>query len=253
MGPPPDLQAELTRLINKMTRWLVATWVVLAVTVSVLAYHLATTSLATNTEDLVKEVKSLSKAITSLDEQSTKGAGQLRDGITGLQESLRAEVVKTQDAVTLIMPWLHSHDERRQVPPEVKDGLARIAFKPGLAQPLDGGMGEPTGIQKDGMLGYKVFPPAGTPVPVRSMASGRVASVAADEGDRNRISIDHGFGFATIYGRLIDVKVKEGDFVRKEQVIASVKAGPSDACLKASVISPYDAQPLDPRRFIKNK
>jgi len=58
--------------------------------------------------------------------------------------------------------------------------------------------------------------------PVVVSADGVVRHSGWAEGYGQAILVDHGFGYSTLYGHLAEIKVKEGDYVRRGQTIARV-------------------------------
>ncbi|MEA3369452.1 MAG: M23 family metallopeptidase [Candidatus Ratteibacteria bacterium] len=57
---------------------------------------------------------------------------------------------------------------------------------------------------------------------VRSTAAGRVVFVGWDGGYGNKVKVDHGHGFKTVYAHLDRIKVRWGEFVKKGQVVGTL-------------------------------
>ena len=68
--------------------------------------------------------------------------------------------------------------------------------------------------------GLDLVAPRGTSV--RSTAAGRVVFVGWDGGYGNKVKVDHGHGFKTVYAHLDRIKVRWGEFVKKGQVIGTL-------------------------------
>ncbi|NLO90639.1 MAG: M23 family metallopeptidase [Elusimicrobia bacterium] len=63
---------------------------------------------------------------------------------------------------------------------------------------------------------------ADSDTPVRVTADGVVRHAGWAEGYGQAVLVDHGFGYSTLYGHLAEIKVKEGEHVRRAQIIAGV-------------------------------
>jgi murein DD-endopeptidase MepM/ murein hydrolase activator NlpD len=85
-------------------------------------------------------------------------------------------------------------------------------------------------------FGYRIDPIYKTPkmhtgldfaaaigTPIYATANGRVATTAFDEGSYgNHVIISHGYGYQTLYGHMVRIKVKPGEVVKRGQVIGWV-------------------------------
>jgi murein DD-endopeptidase MepM/ murein hydrolase activator NlpD len=95
-------------------------------------------------------------------------------------------------------------------------------------QPLSvGEVSSPFGWRKDPISGEEQFhqgvdlaAPAGTPV--RAPEEGKVIMSDYQEGYGNFVLLDHGAGLTTLYAHNRENKVKEGDWVRKGGILATV-------------------------------
>ena len=67
----------------------------------------------------------------------------------------------------------------------------------------------------------------------------------------NAIVIDHGFGITTRYGHLSSVKVKKGQFVTKNQVIATQGSSGRSTGDHLHYEVRYKKTPLNPGKFLK--
>jgi murein DD-endopeptidase MepM/ murein hydrolase activator NlpD len=96
--------------------------------------------------------------------------------------------------------------------------------------------------------GIDIAAPAGTPV--RCALDGRVESARWDDIYGNLIVVEHNDSLATVYGHNEKILVKEGDYVTKGQVIATIgSTGRSTAPhLHFEVLS--DRKPVNPELYV---
>jgi murein DD-endopeptidase MepM/ murein hydrolase activator NlpD len=99
--------------------------------------------------------------------------------------------------------------------------------------------------------GIDFIAPRGTPV--FASANGKVAEVKKSQlpmGEGNSIELDHGNGFKTRYTHLGDIQVKQGQFVSKGSVIATIgmSGGSVSPHLHFEVLK--NNKHVDPARFI---
>jgi len=93
--------------------------------------------------------------------------------------------------------------------------------------PCAGYFSSPFGYRVHPVLGYARFHSgcdiaAGTGTPIYATAAGRITNADYLGGYGLAVTIDHGSGLSTLYGHCSAVNVKNGDYVRKGQLIANV-------------------------------
>lgn len=93
--------------------------------------------------------------------------------------------------------------------------------------------------------------PADTGTPVLATAPGRVEAAGYDGANGNRVAIDHGFGYRSVYGHLSKVRVKAGEQVQKGQVIGlSGNTGRSSGPHLHYTLY-YRGQTVNPARYLR--
>lgn len=93
--------------------------------------------------------------------------------------------------------------------------------------PCEGYFSSPFGYRVHPVLGYARFHSgcdiaAGTGTPIYATAAGRITNADYLGGYGLAITIDHGSGLSTLYGHCSAVCVKNGDYVRKGQMVGNV-------------------------------
>lgn len=91
--------------------------------------------------------------------------------------------------------------------------------------------------------------------PAKSIAPGKVAYVGALPGYDQVVVIDHGGGYLTMTGRLLDVQVHAGDELEAGTVLGRVAPAPPDASLGTTVYLElrHGERPIDPTRFLRRR
>lgn len=86
--------------------------------------------------------------------------------------------------------------------------------------------------------------------PVQAPAQGRIYSVGFDPKMGNHVKIDHGYGVETVYGHLAKFLVKEGQRVKRGDVIALVGSTGLSTGPHLHYMVKKNGQALDPTKFI---
>ncbi|MDR0271778.1 MAG: M23 family metallopeptidase [Clostridiales bacterium] len=93
--------------------------------------------------------------------------------------------------------------------------------------------------------------------PVRAGADGRVISIGTDFWRGNYVTIDHGNGYNTTYGQLMEnILVNEGDVVRTGQVIGGIGQPSISASLTGTHVHlhvTHDDLPIDPFALLQER
>jgi murein DD-endopeptidase MepM/ murein hydrolase activator NlpD len=91
---------------------------------------------------------------------------------------------------------------------------------------------------------------ASTNAPVQAPALGRVVTVAFDSKMGNMVKLDHGYGIETVYGHLAKPLVKEGQRVKRGDVVALVGSTGLSTGPHLHYMVKKNGQALDPTKFI---
>ena len=86
--------------------------------------------------------------------------------------------------------------------------------------------------------------------PVQAPAQGRVTSVGFDPKLGNLVRLDHGFGIETIYGHLAKSLVKEGQRVKRGDVVGLVGSSGLATGPHLHAMVKVNGQALDPNKYI---
>ena len=86
--------------------------------------------------------------------------------------------------------------------------------------------------------------------PVQAPAQGRVVSVGFDPKMGNMVRLDHGFGIETVYGHLAKALVKEGQRVKRGDVVALVGSTGLSTGPHLHYMVKVNGQALDPTKYI---
>lgn len=86
--------------------------------------------------------------------------------------------------------------------------------------------------------------------PVQAPAQGRVTSVGFDPKLGNMIRLDHGFGIETVYGHLAKSLVKEGQRVKRGDVVGLVGSSGLATGPHLHYMVKVNGQALDPNKYI---
>ncbi len=90
---------------------------------------------------------------------------------------------------------------------------------------------------------------------VQAIAAGRVAFVGALPGYDRVVVVDHGGGYLSLTGRLLDIEVEAGDEVEAGAALGRVAPAPPDARLGTSVYLElrHGERPIDPSAYLARK
>ena len=89
--------------------------------------------------------------------------------------------------------------------------------------------------------------------PILATGPGRVEAASYDGPNGNRVSIDHGFGYRSVYAHLSKLSVKVGETVQRGQVVGlSGNTGRSSGPHLHYTLY-YQGQTIDPARYLKSK
>lgn len=86
--------------------------------------------------------------------------------------------------------------------------------------------------------------------PVQAPAGGRVTTVSFDPKMGNMVRLDHGFGIETVYGHLAKALVKEGQRVKRGDVIALVGSTGLSTGPHLHYMIKTHGQAIDPHKYI---
>lgn len=86
--------------------------------------------------------------------------------------------------------------------------------------------------------------------PIQAPAGGRITTVAHDPKMGNMVRVDHGFGIETVYGHLAKALVKEGQRVKRGDVIALVGSTGLSTGPHLHYMVKVHGQSIDPHKYI---
>jgi hypothetical protein len=89
--------------------------------------------------------------------------------------------------------------------------------------------------------------PYGTPI--QSTGQGRVIKIGNGHGYGNCVEIDHGYGYTTLYGHMSRVDVREGEYVKKGQVIGKVGSTGTSTAPHCHYEVHLKGNPINPLQF----
>jgi murein DD-endopeptidase MepM/ murein hydrolase activator NlpD len=88
--------------------------------------------------------------------------------------------------------------------------------------------------------------------PILATGPGRVEAASYDGPNGNRVSVDHGFGYRSVYAHLSKLSVKAGETVQRGQVVGlSGNTGRSSGPHLHYTLY-YQGQTIDPARYLKS-
>lgn len=111
-----------------------------------------------------------------------------------------------------------------------------------------GGRRSPYGRGYRMHYGLDIASPTGSPV--RAPADGRVLISEAHAGYGRMIIVDHGYGVTTLYGHASQLFVKEGDLIKRGDVIAAVGSTGSSTGPHLHYEVHVDGIPTDPLNYV---
>jgi murein DD-endopeptidase MepM/ murein hydrolase activator NlpD len=155
------------------------------------------------------------------------------------------------------MMQMELDDRLGRLLPELESTLAREISRP-VGVPVAGQQdissrygvrGNPFGRGHEFHNGIDFVIDTGTPI--LSTGPGRVDAAGYDGPNGNRVSIDHGFGYRSVYAHLSSVQVKVGEAVQRGQLVGlSGNTGRSSGPhLHYSLY--YQGQTIDPARYLR--
>jgi len=92
---------------------------------------------------------------------------------------------------------------------------------------------------------------AETGEPVRAVYGGKIVYASWFKGYGNMIIIDHGNNYHTVYAHVEDIFKKTGDFVKTDEVIATVGDTGSMSGIKLQFEIRHNGKPLDPLDWLR--
>lgn len=90
--------------------------------------------------------------------------------------------------------------------------------------------------------------PQGTPI--QATGAGRVIKAERGNGYGNHVVIDHGYGYQTLYGHMSKIDVKEGQMVRRGQVIGKVGSTGTSTAPHCHYEVHYRGQAVNPIQYV---
>lgn len=149
------------------------------------------------------------------------------------------------------------HERLDGVLPELETTLARELARP-VGLPVAGQQdissryglrGNPFGRGHEFHNGVDFAIDTGTPI--LATAPGRVEAAAYDGPNGNRVAIDHGYGYRSVYAHLSKIRVKAGDRVERGQVVGlSGNTGRSSGPHLHYTLY-YQGRTINPARYLK--
>jgi murein DD-endopeptidase MepM/ murein hydrolase activator NlpD len=82
-----------------------------------------------------------------------------------------------------------------------------------------------------------------------STGQGRVSKIGHGHGYGNHVEIDHGYGYVTLYGHMSTVSVREGDHVKKGQVIGKVGSTGTSTAPHCHYEVHFKGNPVNPLQY----
>lgn len=226
--------------------------------------------LENNNEKLAEEKQNLGKHLFSLQQR----VEQLAAGVHGLVSRTRAkfpvekEENKAQGGIAIPLNLVNAGqivdaelsilDERvTNLLPELETTLEREMSRP-VGMPIVaqanisssyGLRSNPFGDGHEFHNGVDFIADTGTPV--LATAPGRVVAAGYDGANGNRVGIDHGFGYKSVYAHLSKIRVKVGDQITKGQMVGlSGNTGRSSGPHLHYTLY-YRGQTVNPARYLK--
>ncbi len=86
--------------------------------------------------------------------------------------------------------------------------------------------------------------------PIQAPAAGRITTVSHDPKMGNMVRVDHGFGIETVYGHLSKALVKEGQRIKRGDVIALVGSTGLSTGPHLHYMVKVNGQAIDPHKYI---
>jgi murein DD-endopeptidase MepM/ murein hydrolase activator NlpD len=87
--------------------------------------------------------------------------------------------------------------------------------------------------------------------PVRATAAGTVTSAGWSGGYGRMVEVDHGNGFATRYGHMSEILVKEGQTIKPGQVVGRVGSTGRSTGPHLHYETRIEGEPVDPLKFLR--
>ncbi|MBX2988249.1 MAG: peptidoglycan DD-metalloendopeptidase family protein [Bdellovibrionaceae bacterium] len=229
--------------------------------------------IATRDRDLIREYQAVRREVGQKRERLAQRKSRLQNIERGLksretrlasEQNLKSRLLdgirrKKIFALRNIQELKDQTKEYAVADDAVLDLLLRPSFaeeKGRLNSPVSGVLKRDFGMEKSheqswmiAHKGVRWAVPAGQPV--RAVFSGSVAWVGQVPGLGQAVILDHGDHYYSVYGETQNVRVRPGDEVRREQVIASVGAarGGQGAGLHFEIR--HFSEPEDPKTWMK--
>ncbi|HMM47911.1 MAG TPA: M23 family metallopeptidase [Thiobacillaceae bacterium] len=157
---------------------------------------------------------------------------------------MQAELSRLDDGFDDLLPELERTLEREIARPVgiPVAGVQDISSRYGVR-------GNPFGSGREFHNGVDFVLDIGTPI--LATAPGRVISAGYEGPNGNRVSVDHGYGYRSVYAHLSAIEVKPGDEVQRGQVVGlSGNTGRSSGPHLHYTLY-YRGQTVDPARYLK--
>lgn len=179
---------------------------------------------------------------STTDRNTTDMGGPLMPAVSGLNgaELFEAQISRVERA---IQDAGHARTVLRALPlgrPLHSDHATTSGFGT-RHDPFTRGLAQHTGID------FRA--PSGTPV--RATASGRIFDAGTNGGYGRMVEIDHGFGLTTRYAHLSSILVREGDIVRKGDIVGLVGSTGRSTGPHLHYEVRIDDDATDPTRFLR--
>lgn len=161
-------------------------------------------------------------------------------------EMTRAEISQLDDHLDYLLPELERTLARETARP--------VGIPVGGVQDISstyGVRGNPFGRGREFHNGVDFVVDVGTPI--LATGPGRVEAAGYEGPNGNRISIDHGYGYRSVYAHLSKIQVKPGEEVKRGQVVGlSGNTGRSSGPHLHYTLY-YQERTIDPARYLKTR
>lgn len=178
------------------------------------------------------------------------------------EQQTRSKALREMEAAALRLQKMLDDISRRALrkPPELPErpsaGVGLDAGRGRLEWPVQGKVSAPFGKYKHPEFGAEIVrkgididAPAGEAI--RAIERGRVIYASAFSGYGNMVIVDHGARYYSIYGHLGEMTKKNGDDLRRGEVLGRVAAGDSPSGAKLYFEMRKDGHSVDPLAWLQ--